>query len=292
MQNYLELIEELVNLGDPTRENRTDQPTTSVFGRQLRFDLRQGFPLLTAKLTYWKAIVVELQLFLAGESRNQRLLDQKVKIWDEWTAENGALGNIYGVQWRRWTGLDPHGNRVIVDQLAEMISNLKNRPHSRRHLVLAWNPAQLGDESLSGKENAANGHPALPPCHYAFQCYVEEVAGEKHLSMMFHMRSCDTYLGLPFNIASYALLCHLIANECGYKVGELIACLGDTHLYANARGPAMQMLANAAAGTPALPTLELPQDVTAFNAPDRLDDILSALKGYTHLGKIPAAVAV
>lgn len=210
-QQYINLLKEIMENGT-TRMDRTGVGTMSLFGKFLRFDLNKGFPLLTTKKIHFKSVAHELLWFLKGDSNIKYLKDNGVSIWDEWADESGNLGPVYGVQWRNWK---THKDEVI-DQINEVVQSIKNNPNSRRHLVSAWNVSDVDQMKL-------------PPCHYAFQFYVSD----GKLSCMWQQRSVDTFLGLPFNIASYALLTHMIANICGLGVGELIASLGDTHIYAN-----------------------------------------------------------
>lgn len=211
MKAYLELLQDIMEHG-VEKEDRTGTGTISVFGRQLRFDLSQGFPLLTTKKLHIRSILHELLWFISGDTNIRYLKENGVSIWDEWADENGDLGPVYGSQWRSWPA--PDGRHI--DQLAQVVEQIKRNPDSRRHLVVAWNPAEVDNM-------------ALPPCHYAFQFYV---AGGK-LSCLFNMRSVDTFLGLPFNIASYAFLTHMIAQQCDLEPGELIWTGGDVHIYSN-----------------------------------------------------------
>lgn len=211
MRAYLDLLKDIMKQG-VQKEDRTGTGTLSVFGRQMRIDLSQGFPLLTTKKLHVKSIVHELLWFLSGSTNVKYLRDNGVTIWDEWADEEGNLGRVYGSQWRTWQG--PNGQ--ITDQISKLITQIKNNPDSRRHLVSAWNAAEI--ESM-----------ALPPCHYAFQFYV----ANGRLSCMFQMRSVDTFLGLPFNIASYALLTYMVAQQCDLEVGDLIWTGGDVHIYLN-----------------------------------------------------------
>ncbi|AFC27796.1 ThyA [Paenibacillus mucilaginosus 3016] len=211
MKAYLELLEDILEHG-VSKEDRTGTGTLSVFGRQLRFNLAEGFPLLTTKKMHIKSILHELLWFLSGDTNINYLKENGVTIWDEWADENGDLGPVYGSQWRSWPAPDGRS----IDQISAVVEALKKNPDSRRHLVSAWNPAEVDQM-------------ALPPCHYAFQFYV---AGGK-LSCMFQMRSVDTFLGLPFNIASYAFLTHMVAQQCDLEVGELIWTGGDVHIYSN-----------------------------------------------------------
>ncbi|MED3747912.1 MULTISPECIES: thymidylate synthase [Geobacillus] len=211
MKQYLDLLRDILENGTE-REDRTGTGTLSVFGRQLRFDLQKGFPLLTTKKLHIRSIIYELLWFLRGDTNIRFLNENGVTIWDEWADENGDLGRIYGAQWRAWRTADGG----TIDQITRVIEEIKHNPNSRRLLVSAWNVGELDQM-------------ALPPCHYAFQFYV----ANGRLSCMWQQRSVDTFLGLPFNIASYALLTHMVAQQCGLGVGELIFSGGDVHLYKN-----------------------------------------------------------
>jgi thymidylate synthase len=211
MKGYLDLLQDVMEHG-VRKEDRTGTGTISVFGRQLRFDLQQGFPLMTTKKLHIKSIVHELLWFLSGSTNIAYLRENGVRIWNEWADEEGNLGRVYGSQWRTW--LAPDGQ--AIDQITNLIQQIRTNPDSRRHLVSAWNVAEI--ETM-----------ALPPCHYAFQFYV----AEGRLSCMFQMRSIDTFLGLPFNLASYALLTHMVAQQCDLEVGDLIWTGGDVHIYLN-----------------------------------------------------------
>lgn len=211
LRQYLQLLEDILENG-VEKEDRTGVGTLSVFGRQLRFNLQDGFPLVTTKKLHIRSIIYELLWFLKGDTNVRYLQENGVTIWDEWADENGDLGPIYGAQWRSWKGADGK----TIDQIAWVVEEIKRNPHSRRLLVSAWNVAELDEMKL-------------PPCHYAFQFYV----ANGRLSCMWQQRSVDTFLGLPFNIASYALLTHMIAQQCDLDVGELIFTGGDVHLYKN-----------------------------------------------------------
>jgi thymidylate synthase len=199
--------------------------TRSVFGRQLRFDLQQGFPLVTTKKVHLRSIIYELLWFLRGSTDNNWLNERKVSIWNEWALENGDLGPIYGKQWRSWQC--PNGD--VVDQISDVIEQIRTRPNSRRLIVSAWNPAELPDESVGPRDNVREGRMALAPCHCLFQFYV----ADGKLSCQLYQRSADLFLGVPFNIASYALLTHMIAQQCNLEVGEFVHTFGDCHLYQN-----------------------------------------------------------
>ena len=224
MDVYLELVRDVVDTG-VDKSDRTGVGTRSVFGRQIRFDLAEGFPLLTTKRIHVKSVNHELLWFLSGSTNNADLRAHGVTIWDEWASPDGALGPIYGQQWRSWAA--PDGERI--DQLADLVQAIRRDPDSRRLVVSAWNPADLPLPGLSPQQNAAAGRMALAPCHCLFQVYV--AAGR--LSCQLYQRSADLFLGVPFNIASYALLVHLLAQQCDLVPGELVHSFGDLHLYHN-----------------------------------------------------------
>lgn len=224
MKQYLELMRHVKEHGTK-KEDRTGTGTISVFGYQMRFNLQEGFPLVTTKKCHLRSIIHELLWFLNGETNIQYLKDNGVSIWDGWATEEGELGPVYGAQWRSWTG--PNGE--VVDQIKELIDQIKTNPDSRRLIVSAWNPALLPDTQYSPSENAAMGKQALPPCHTLFQFYVLD----GKLSCQLYQRSADIFLGVPFNIASYALLTMMIAQVCDLEVGDFIHTFGDAHLYLN-----------------------------------------------------------
>lgn len=224
MKAYLDLMQDVVENGFD-KGDRTGVGTRSVFGRQLRFNLKDGFPLVTTKKVHLRSIIYELLWFLNGSTDNNWLKERKVSIWNEWALENGDLGPIYGKQWRSWQC--PDGR--VVDQISDVIDQIRNNPNSRRLIVSAWNPAELPDESIGPQENAAKGLMALAPCHCLFQFYVLD----GKLSCQLYQRSADLFLGVPFNIASYALLTHMIAQQCELDVGEFVHTFGDCHLYQN-----------------------------------------------------------
>ncbi|MDQ6956679.1 MAG: thymidylate synthase [Mariprofundaceae bacterium] len=224
MKTYLDLMQHVLDCGTK-KGDRTGTGTTSVFGYQMRFDLQQGFPLVTTKKTHLKSIIHELLWFLKGDTNTAYLREHGVKIWDEWASEEGNLGPVYGHQWRSW----PTPNGGTIDQISELISQIKSKPNSRRLIVSAWNVADLPDESITPQENVKNNKMALPPCHAFFQFYV----AEGKLSCQLYQRSADIFLGVPFNIASYALLTMMIAQVCDLESGEFIHTLGDAHLYNN-----------------------------------------------------------
>ena len=224
MRVYLDLLRDVLDTGID-KADRTGVGTRSVFGRQIRCDLNEGFPLLTTKRLHVKSIVCELLWFLSGSTDNGWLQAQGVRIWNEWANADGELGPIYGAQWRSWAC--PDGR--VIDQLSELIETIRTRPDSRRLLVSAWNPADLPDESMSPRDNVRAGRMSLAPCHCLFQFYV----ARGRLSCQLYQRSADLFLGVPFNIASYALLTHLVADQCDLQVGEFIHTFGDLHLYRN-----------------------------------------------------------
>jgi thymidylate synthase len=224
MQQYLQLMRHVLDTGIK-KEDRTGTGTLSIFGHQMRFDLSQGFPLVTTKKCHLRSIIHELLWFLKGETNIQYLKDNNVKIWDEWATDEGELGPVYGKQWRSWQGADGQ----VIDQISQLVEQIKTNPDSRRLIVSAWNPAVLPDTQFSPKENAAQDKQALPPCHTMFQFYVLE----GKLSCQLYQRSGDIFLGVPFNIASYALLTMMLAQVCGLEAGDFIHTLGDAHLYVN-----------------------------------------------------------
>lgn len=221
MRQYLDLLQHVLDNG-VQKKDRTGTGTISVFGYQMRFNLKEGFPVLTTKKLHLRSIIYELLWFLKGDTNIKYLHDNKVTIWDEWADENGDLGPIYGAQWRNW-------NNDGIDQISEIVKLIKNNPNSRRMIVAAWNPSVLPKPGKSFSENVAEGRAALPPCHAWFQFYV----ADGKLSCQLYQRSCDIFLGVPFNIASYALLTMMMAQVTGCKPGELVHTLGDAHIYLN-----------------------------------------------------------
>ena len=262
-RQYLDLLAEIMSAG-ARRGDRTGTGTLSLFGRQLRFDLTQGFPLLTTKKVHFKSIVLELIWFLRGETNVRWLQERGCTIWDEWADPEGELGPVYGKQWRSWAA--PDGR--VIDQIGSVATSLRANPDSRRHMVSAWNPADV--EAM-----------ALPPCHCLFQFYV---AGGR-LSCQLYQRSADVFLGLPFNIASYALLTHLMAKEAGLDVGDLIITLGDAHLYLNHLDQARRQLEREPSP---FPTLRLAPSVRLFD----LDETDVIVDGYRAHPAIRAPIAV
>ncbi len=230
MKQYLDLVQHVMTNGCQ-KGDRTGTGTKSVFGHQMRFDLSEGFPMVTTKKLHLKSIIYELLWFLKGDTNIKYLQENGVKIWDAWADSNGDLGPVYGHQWRNW-------NSEEIDQITELITELKTNPNSRRMLVSAWNPSVLPDTTKSFEENVTNNKAALPPCHAFFQFYVaapDPSKGETKgkLSCQLYQRSADIFLGVPFNIASYALLTMMIAQVCDLEVGEFIHTFGDAHIYNN-----------------------------------------------------------
>ena len=258
MKPYLELLQDILDNG-VKRDDRTSTGTLSVFGRQLRFELSEGFPLLTTKKLHVPSIGHELLWFLKGSTNIKYLVENKVHIWDNWADEQGDLGPIYGYQWRSW----PTGGGQSIDQISQVIGQIKNNPHSRRHIVSAWNVGDL--EKM-----------ALPPCHLLFQFYV----AEGKLSCQLYQRSADCGLGLPFNIASYSLLTLMMAQVCELKVGEFIISLGDAHIYLNHLEPIRFQLQR----TPyPLPTMKLNQKVNDLFNFQYEDFILENYQAHPHI---------
>lgn len=221
MKQYHDLLKHVLETGNQ-KGDRTGTGTVSVFGHQMRFDLSEGFPMVTTKKLHLKSIVYELLWFLKGDTNIKYLQENGVRIWNDWADDNGDLGPVYGHQWRNW-------NDDEIDQIKDVIHALKNNPNSRRIMVSAWNPSVLPDTSKSFAENISNGKVALPPCHAFFQFYV----ANGKLSCQLYQRSADIFLGVPFNIASYALFTMMIAQVCGYEAGEFIHTFGDAHIYNN-----------------------------------------------------------
>lgn len=264
MRQYLDLMRHVLEHGD-RKTDRTGTGTLSVFGWQMRFPLHEGFPLLTTKKLHTRSIIHELLWFLQGDTNIRYLKENGVSIWDEWADQNGDLGPVYGKQWRRWETKDG----TTVDQIAKLIDGIKRNPDSRRHIVSAWNPGEVDTM-------------ALPPCHALFQFYV----ANGRLSCQLYQRSADIFLGVPFNIASYALLTHMVAQVCDLEIGDFVWTGGDCHLYANHLEQAREQLSR---DPRALPTLKMNpevRDIFAF----RIEDF--SLEGYDPHPHIKAPVAV
>jgi thymidylate synthase len=277
MRQYLDLMQRVLDEG-VRKEDRTGTGTLSVFGHQMRFDLAQGFPLLTTKKLHLKSIVHELLWFLKGDTNTAYLKQNGVSIWDEWATEAGELGPVYGHQWRNW----PLPNGGHVDQISQLLEQIRRKPYSRRLIVSAWNVADLPDESIPPQDNVRQGRMALAPCHAFFQFYV----ADGRLSCQMYQRSADVFLGVPFNIASYALLTLMIAQVCGLKPGEFVHVLGDTHLYLNHLDQAREQLHRKPFPSPTLWINPEVKDLFAF----RFEDFrLEAYESHPHI-KAPIAV--
>ena len=261
--SYEDLLREVLDSG-VRKDDRTGTGTRSVFARQLRYDLSKGFPLITTKRVFTRGVIVELLWFLSGCSNIQPLLDQNVHIWDEWADAQGELGPVYGVQWRSW----PDGDGGSIDQIAKLVEDLRRDPDSRRHIVSAWNVSQLDKM-------------ALAPCHAFFQVWV----GDGRLSLQVYQRSADLFLGVPFNLASYALLTHMLAQQTGYEPGELIWTGGDCHIYSNHEDQVRTQLQR---DPYPFPTLQLRQrdSITDY----QVEDVV--VSGYQHHPTIKAPIAV
>lgn len=282
MQTYLNLMQHVLDHGH-VKTDRTGTGTRSVFGWQMRFDLEAGFPVLTTKKLHLRSIIHELLWFLQGSTNIAYLKENGVSIWDDWADEDGELGPVYGKQWRRWETVVPGEDGAppairTIDQITQLVDGLKNNPDSRRHLVCAWNPGEVD-------------RMALPPCHALFQFYVAPPAPgdadqRPRLSCQLYQRSADIFLGVPFNIASYALLTMMIAQVCGYRPGEFIHTLGDAHLYSNHLEQAKLQLSRDTRQLPVMRINPTVKDLYAF----RFEDF--TLEGYEPHPHIPAPVAV
>lgn len=267
MKTYLDLLDRVLREGKPRRD-RTGVGTLGIFGAQARFDLRETFPCLTTKKLHLRSIIHELLWFISGDTNIRYLQENGVTIWDEWADENGDLGPVYGRQWRSWPG---RREGETIDQLARVINSLREDPTSRRHLVSAWNPAQVEDM-------------ALPPCHALFQFHVDPEEGE--LSCQLYQRSADLFLGVPFNIASYALLTRMVAQVCGLRPGDFVHSFGDLHLYSNHLDQARKQLSREPRPLPVMKINPEVREIDAF----RYEDF--ELVGYDPHPAIKAPIAV
>ena len=274
MQAYQDLLRHILEKGY-AKEDRTGTGTTSVFGYQMRFDLNEGFPLVTTKKIHLKSVIYELLWFLKGDTNIQYLTDNGVRIWNEWADPKGDLGPVYGAQWRNWNG-------EAIDQMKEVVKTLQQNPESRRIIVSAWNPSVLPDTGKSFAENVANGKAALPPCHALFQFYV----ADGRLSCQLYQRSADVFLGVPFNIASYALLTMMLAQVCNLQLGDFIHTFGDVHIYNNHREQVALQLSRTPRPLPTMHLNPAKKDLFAFE----YDDF--RLEGYDPYPAIKAAVSV
>ncbi len=277
MKQYLDLLAHIFETGTE-KGDRTGTGTRSVFGAQLRFNLQDGFPLLTTKKVHLKSMIHELLWFIQGDTNVGYLQDNGVRIWNEWANENGDLGPIYGKQWRTW--LTPGGD--TIDQLAEVVEKIKTNPNSRRLIVSSWNPADLPDEKVTPQANVEAGRMALAPCHTFFQFYV----ADGRLSCLLYQRSCDIFLGLPFNIPSYSLLVHMMAQQCGLEVGEFIWTGGDVHIYKNHFEQVQQQLARKPRALPKLVLRRKPDSIFEY----KFDDF--EIVGYEPDAAIRAPISI
>lgn len=279
MKQYLELMRDVVDTG-VVRGDRTGTGTRSVFGRQLRFDLSKGFPLVTTKKVHLRSVIAELIWFLKGRTDVQWLQDNGCKIWNEWATESGDLGPVYGKQWRSWAC--PDGS--TIDQISDVIERIKKTPYSRRLIVSAWNPADLPDESISPQENVEAGRMALAACHTLFQFYV----ADGKLSCQLYQRSADLFLGVPFNIASYALLTHMVAQQCDLEVGDFVHTFGDCHLYNDhiTEDIVLEQLRRTPHDLPALKIARKPASILDYE----IDDF--TFEGYEPQARIVAPISI
>ncbi len=259
MKAYLNLLQTIMDEGYD-KGDRTGTGTRSIFGHQMRFNLQEGFPLLTTKKLHFKSIAHELLWFLSGDTNIAYLKEHGVRIWNEWATEEGEIGPLYGKQWVAWQS--PNGE--VINQIAEVIDTLKNNPNSRRMIVSAWNPSDLPDESVSPQQNVENGKMALATCHAFFQFYV----ADGKLSCQLYQRSADTFLGVPFNIASYALLTHMVAQQTGYDVGDFVWTGGDVHLYNNTMEQARLQLTREPVALPRLEIKRKPPSIFDYKFED------------------------
>lgn len=277
MKQYLDLLRHVREHGT-FKGDRTGTGTYSVFGYQMRFNLADGFPLVTTKKIHLKSVIHELLWFLKGDTNTEYLKENGVRIWDEWADEQGDLGPVYGYQWRNWPS--PDGRHI--DQIQQVVEQIKHNPNSRRIIVSAWNPADLPDETISPQANVAEGRMALAPCHAFFQFYVSD----GKLSCQLYQRSADIFLGVPFNIASYALLTLMLAQVCDLEPGDFVHTLGDAHIYTNHQEQIELQLSREPFALPGIKLNPAVKDVFAFS----YDDF--ELLDYEHHPHIKGVVAV
>jgi thymidylate synthase len=277
MKQYLDLLQDIIDNG-VEKGDRTGTGTKSVFARQFRHNLKDGFPLLTTKKLHFKSIANELIWFLSGDTSTKWLKENGVSIWDEWATEAGELGPIYGKQWTQW----PTKEGETINQIDYVVKCLKNNPDSRRILFHGWNVEYLPDESISPQENVKEGRMALPPCHLLYQFYV----ANNQLSAQLYIRSSDSLLGLPYNTASLALLTHMLAQQCDLDVGEIIISTGDSHIYSNHTEQVNTQLAREPRKLPTLKIIRKPESIYDY----RFEDF--EIEGYDPHPHIPAPVAV
>ena len=277
MKQYLALLQDVMDNG-VEKGDRTGTGTRSVLGRQVRYDLAEGFPLLTTKKLHIRSILHELLWFLSGETNIKYLQDNGVSIWNDWATESGELGPVYGAQWRRWAGEDDQ----IFDQVAALVDGLKNNPDSRRHIISGWNVALLPDESKKPWENAEAGLMALPPCHLLYQFYV----ANGKLSASLYIRSNDLFLGNPYNTASLAFLTHMLAQQCDLDVGEIVMSIGDAHIYTNHFEQVKMQLARTPGALPKLVIKRKPDSIFDY----QFDDF--EIVDYVSQAHIAAPIAV
>ncbi|MBU2969675.1 thymidylate synthase [Pseudoalteromonas sp. C2R02] len=277
MKQYLDLMRHVKEQGTK-KEDRTGTGTISVFGYQMRFNLSDGFPLVTTKKCHLKSIIHELLWFLQGDTNIKYLKDNGVNIWNGWATDEGELGPVYGKQWRSWVGHDGQ----VIDQISELVEQIKTNPDSRRLIISAWNPAVLPDTDYSPAENAAMGKQALPPCHTLFQFYVLD----GKLSCQLYQRSADILLGVPFNIASYALLTMMLAQVCDLEVGDFVHTFGDAHLYLNHMEQVEEQLSRKPHALPTMAINPEVKDIFGFKFED------FELKNYESHPAIKAPIAI
>jgi thymidylate synthase len=277
MQQYLDLLKDIKENGT-IKGDRTGTGTASVFGRQMRHDLTKGFPLLTTKKLHFKSIANELIWFLSGDTNTKWLNENGVKIWNEWATEDGSLGPVYGKQWTQW----PTKDGGSINQIEYVVNQLKNNPNSRRILFHGWNVEYLPDEGVSPQENAENGKMALPPCHLLYQFYV----ANGKLSAQLYIRSSDSFLGLPYNIASLSLLTHMLAQQCDLEAHEIVVSIGDSHIYSNHNEQVEEQLSREPKALPKLKINRKPDSIFDYKFED------FEIIGYEAHPNIKAPIAI